>query len=291
MRNGITFAVTAYVIWGVSPIYWKLIEHVPAMEIVGHRMVWSFFFVLTVVLLRKEGHYLSAIISKRRSVLIFLSSALLLSINWLVYIWAVNSGFIVDASLGYFINPLVSVLFGVVFLNEHLRVWQWVSVTLAFLGVVYLTIRLGSLPWISLILAFTFGIYGLIRKKVTEKSIHGFTLETGFMFFPALIYLVGLEIGKGENFGHGSTLETFLLVTTGAFTAIPLVLFGTAAQLVQLSTLGFIQYIAPTLQFLIGVFMYGEDFSPEKLIGYGMIWLALLIFTLEGVVAKREQVR
>jgi len=171
MKNGVFIAITAYLIWGVSPIYWKYIEGVPAMEIVGYRMVFSFLFVVGVVLLKKEGRYITGIFHRRRSLILFLTSAMLLTTNWFVYIWAVNSGHIVDASLGYFINPLVNVLFGVIFLNENLRTWQWVSVGLAFFGVLYLTIRLSSLPWIGLILAGSFGLYGLIRKKITEEAI------------------------------------------------------------------------------------------------------------------------
>lgn len=288
MNRGVFIAVAAYVIWGISPIYWKLIQGVPAMEIVGHRMTWSFLFVVTVIFIRRESQFLWAILKQPRSTLIFLVTALLLSINWLVYIWAVNSGNIVDASLGYFINPLVNVVFGVIFLKERLRAWQWVSVSLAFLGVVYLTFRLGTLPWIGLVLALTFGVYGLIRKKVTERSIYGFAMETGFMFLPAFGYLSILELSGRGNFAHRGLADALLLVTTGAYTAIPLVMFGMAAQLVQLSTLGFIQYITPTLQFLIGVFVYGEEFSVDKLVGFGMIWIALGIFSVEGIVRHKD---
>ena len=290
MRKGTITGIAAFVIWGVLPIYWKLIKDVPADEIVGHRIAWSFLLMVVVILIRKEGQILLASFKKWRSTITFLFSALLLCINWLVYIWAVNSGFIVDASLGYFINPLVNVVFGVVFLKERLRIWQWVSVFLAFLGVLYLTLRLGSVPWIGLVLAMTFGSYGLIRKRVTERSVYGFTLETAFMFLPAFIYLVGLEIRGGGSFGHGDISKSILLITTGAITAIPLVLFGSAVQLVRLTTLGFMQYIAPTLQFLIGILVYGEEFSLEKMVGYGIIWFALAIFSLDGVLYRQATV-
>lgn len=289
MKSGVFIAIAAYLIWGVSPIYWKFIEDVPAVEIVGYRMVFSFLFVVTVVLLKKGGRNITEIFHRRRSLVLFFLSALLLTINWFVYIWAVNSGHIVDASLGYFINPLVNVLFGVIFLNEKLRTWQWVSVGLAFLGVLYLTIRLSSLPWIGLILAGSFGLYGLIRKKITEGAIHGFTIETGFMFFPALVYLLILGSNGGVHFGSGDISMTLLLVSTGAYTAIPLILFGTAAQVVQLSTLGFIQYITPTSLFLIGIFIFKEAFSIEQMVGYGLIWVALAIFSVEGVYFHRNK--
>jgi chloramphenicol-sensitive protein RarD len=194
----------------------------------------------------------------------------------------------VDASLGYFINPLVNIVFGVIFLKERLRTWQWVSVGLAFLGVLYLTLRLGTLPWIGLVLAFSFGVYGLLRKKVTERSIYGFAMETGFMFLPAFSYLSVLELSGKGNFTNQGLAGAFLLVTTGAYTAIPLIMFGMAAQLVQLSTLGFIQYITPTLQFLIGIFVYGEEFSVHKLVGFGLIWIALGIFSVEGIVRRKN---
>lgn len=289
MKKGLLIGILAYLIWGISPIYWRIIGNVPATEIVGYRMACSFLFVLGIVLLRKEGKDIVAILSKRRSIIIFLISALLLSINWLVYIWAVNSDHIVDASLGYFINPLVNVVFGVVFLNEQLRTWQWVSVGLAFLGVLYLTIRLGTLPWIGLLLAASFGLYGLFRKKITEKAIHGFVMETGFLFVPALVYLVQLELRGGGSFSNGDLSSSFLLLSTGAYTAIPLILFGSAAQLIQLSTLGFIQYVAPTLQILIGIFIFNEVFSVEQLIGFGIIWTALIIFSVEGFTFQRDK--
>jgi chloramphenicol-sensitive protein RarD len=220
--------------------------------------------------------------------LIFFATSSILAVNWLVYIRAVNSGFIVDASLGYFINPVVSVLLGVIFLKERLRIWQWITVLIAFFGVLYLTISYGSLPKIGLILAFTFGIYGLVRKLVPLKSIHGFTLETGFMVIPALIYLMMLYNGGPGTMGQTTINQTLLLVLTGFVTALPLVMFGVAALLINLSTLGFIQYIAPTLQFLIGVLVYGEAFTQDRLIGFGVIWIALAIFTIEGAFARRK---
>jgi len=288
MNRGVLYAIGAYTIWGVSPIYWKLIQNVPAIEIVGHRMVWSFILVVGVVVITKDLPKVISVLRSWKTVLIFLATSSLLAINWLVYIRAINSGFIVDASLGYFINPLVSVLLGVIFLKERLRIWQWITVVIAFLGVLYLTISYGSLPKIGLILAFTFGIYGLVRKIVPLKSLHGFTLETGFMVIPALCYLMILENSGLGTMGHISVNQTLLLVLTGLLTALPLVLFGAAAQKINLSTLGFIQYIAPTLQFLIGVFVYGEVFTQDRLIGFGLIWIALALFTIEGAIARRK---
>jgi len=289
MNKGILYAVGAYFLWGIFPIYWKLIHDIPALEIIGHRIVWAFLFVLMVVAIRKDWGGLKTAFEDRKILLTFLVTGILLSINWLVYVWAVNAGFIVETSLGYFINPLVNVVLGVIFLRERLRLWQWIPVGVATLGVLYLTISYGSLPWIGLTLAFSFGTYGLLKKTAPLSSIHGLTLETGFLFLPALAYLLFLGFMGQGAFPHGSALETFLLVFTGIATGIPLLLFGAAARLIPLSTLGFIQYLAPTLQFLIGVFVYHEVFSSERMIGFGLIWFALVIYSIDGLRVRRSQ--
>ena len=288
MNKGILYAVGAYFLWGIFPIYWKLIHDVPALEIIGHRIVWAFLFVLIVVTIAKDWGGLKLALTDRKITLTFLVTGILLTINWLVYVWAVNAGFIVETSLGYFINPLVNVVLGVIFLRERLRLWQWIPVGIATLGVLYLTISYGSLPWIGLTLAFSFGTYGLLKKTAPLSSIHGFTLETGFLFFPALAYLLFLEFSGQGAFPHGSALETFLLVLTGVATGVPLLLFGAAARLIPLSTLGFIQYLAPTLQFLIGVFIYGEAFSRTQLIGFSFIWVALAVYSAESIRHSRK---
>jgi len=287
MNRGILYAVGAYFLWGIFPIYWKLIHEVSALEIIAHRVVWAFLFVLLVVGIRKDWHWVRSAFHTPKILITFSLTGLLLFINWLVYVWAVNAGYIVDASLGYFINPLVNVVLGVLFLRERLRLWQWIPVGVAALGVLYLTVSYGALPWIGLTLAFTFGTYGLLKKTAQLSSIHGFTLETGFLFLPAFIYLLVLEFKGQAAFPYGSESETILLMLTGVATGLPLLLFGTAARLVPLSTLGFIQYIAPTLQFLIGVLVYGEAFTPSRMIGFGMIWVALLIYSIEGILARR----
>jgi len=288
MNKGIFYAIGAYFLWGIFPIYWKLIQDVPALEIIAHRIVWAFIFVMIVMTVTKDWHGIIQAIKDRKAVLTFLVTAILLFINWLVYIWAVNAGNIVDASLGYFINPLMNVLLGVIFLRERLRLWQWIPVGIAVLGVLYLTVSYGALPWIGLTLAFTFGIYGLLKKTATLSSINGFTLEIGFMFIPALAYLLILGSNGQGSFPHGPALETILLLFTGVATGLPLLLFGAAARLISLSTLGFIQYMAPTMQFLIGVFVYGEAFTPERMIGFGLIWLALTIYSVDSLRARRN---
>ncbi len=290
MNKGILYGLSCYTLWGFLPIYWKMIERVPSLEIVGHRTVWSFVFVLVYVVVTRTWAGFKPIRENRKILWIYLATGILMSSNWLIYIWAVNSGYIVESSLGYFINPLVNVLLGVLFLREKLRLWQWVPVALATLGVAYLTVSYGQLPWIALSLAFTFGFYGLIKKTAALDSISGFTIESGFVMIPALGWLLYLEfVGRGA-FGHGPALETLLLVLAGVATGLPLLWFGAAARRVHLSTLGFMQYIAPTFQFLIGVLIYGEDFSQDRIIGFSIIWTALLIFSIDGVLHRRKTI-
>jgi chloramphenicol-sensitive protein RarD len=289
MNKGFLYAIAAYSLWGIFPIYWKLIQTVPALEIIAHRVVWTLVFVAGVIVLRKDWRGFRPLSIRSRAWLPYLATAGLLGVNWLTYVWAVNAGFIVDTSLGYFINPLVSVLMGFVFLRERLRIWQWVSVGLAFLGVLYLTISYGALPWIGLTLAFSFGTYGLIKKTAALGSLHGLALETSIMFLPGFSYLLFLELSGGGAFGHQGFETTALLAFAGAATGLPLLLFGAAARRIQLSSIGILQYIAPSLQFLIGVFIYGEDFSTNRVIGFGLIWIALAIYSFEGLLLRRSK--
>ena len=288
MNKGILYGIGCYTLWGFLPIYWKLIDAVPSLEIVGHRTLWSFVFVIAYVIVTNAWAGFQPIRHNPKILLVYLATGVLMSANWLIYIWAVNNGYIVESSLGYFINPLVNVLLGVLFLREKLRLWQWVPVGLATIGVGYLTLSYGQLPWIALSLAISFGTYGLIKKTAALDSISGFTIETGFVFWPALAWLLYLEfVGRGA-FGHGPALETLLLALAGVATGLPLLWFGTAARLVPLSTMGFLQYIAPTFQFLIGVFIYREDFSQERLIGFCIIWAALLIYSVDLAFHRRR---
>lgn len=292
MQNkGILYGVAAYTAWGLLPIYWKLLGAVPALEILSHRMVWSLLFLLLLLRYRKQWGWLRPALRNWRTVLLYLVTAVLLSVNWGVYIWAVNSGHIVEGSLGYFMNPLVNVLLGVVLLRERLRRWQVVAVVAAVLGVVLLTLRVGRLPWIALTLAFSFGFYALLRKKAPLDSLPGLSLETALMFIPALIYVVWTQARGTAVFLHTDLRIALLLPLAGVVTALPLLWFGTAAQHVTLTTLGILQYIAPTLQFLLGVLVYGEPFDQGKLLGYSFIWLALIIYTVERIRYYRHQVR
>jgi len=288
MNKGILAGIGAYILWGLFPIYWRVLEQDPAIEILAHRMVWSLIFMAALLTVQKDWRWLKEVFHNRRTVLIYTLAAILLAMNWYTYIWAVNAGYVVEASLGYFINPLVNFLLGVAFLGEKLRLGQVAAVILAAVGVVYLTVSYGSLPWISLALAFTFGMYGLIKKTASLESTHGFSLETLVLFLPALAYLLYRQsIGVGA-FGHQGWLITLLLVLAGPVTSIPLLLFGYSARKIPLSMLGFIQYITPTLQFLLGVFVYLEPFPTARLVGFCIIWLALLVYSLETVIFSRK---
>jgi chloramphenicol-sensitive protein RarD len=288
MNKGILAGVGAYILWGLFPIYWRLLESVPAIEILVHRMVWSMLFVAAILTIQKDWDWLKGAVHNRRMMLTYTLAAILLSINWFTYIWAVNAGFVVEASLGYFINPLVNFLLGVIFLGEKLRSGQVAAVILAVLGVVYLTVSYGSLPWISLVLAFTFGMYGLIKKTAPLESMHGFSLETLVLFLPALGYLIFREASGIGAFVHQGAAVTLLLILAGPVTSIPLLLFGYSARRIPLSMLGFIQYITPTIQFMLGVFIFTEPFPPTRLVGFSIIWLALLIYSLESVSYNRK---
>lgn len=286
MSKGLWYALGAYAIWGVFPIYWKWLDHVPALQIIGHRILWSFVLLLAIILvLRQQGRLLAAL--DRQVVGIYLLAGVLLSANWLIYVWAVNSDFVVETSLGYFINPLFSVVLGVAFLREHLRAVQWVAVGLAALGVLYLSVVYGSPPWIALSLAATFGTYGLVKKLAPLGALFGLTLETGLVFLPALAFLIVRETGGSGAFGHTGLGADLLLAGAGLVTTVPLLLFASAAQRIPLTMVGIMQYIAPSLQFLIGVLLFREPFSAAKLVGFVMVWVALALFWGEGFLAGR----
>jgi chloramphenicol-sensitive protein RarD len=288
MNRGILAGLAAYTLWGLFPIYWRLLEQDPAIEILAHRMVWSLVFIAILLTVQKEWPRMGKILRNRKTVMVYCLAAILLACNWYIYIWAVNNGYVVEASLGYFINPLVNFLLGVAFLGEKLRSGQVAAVILAGLGVVYLTVNYGSLPWISLALAGSFGTYGLIKKTAALESMHGFSLEMMVLVLPAFGYLLYRNAAGIGAFAHQGALITYLLVLAGPVTSIPLLMFGYAARHIPLSMLGFIQYITPTLQFLLGVFLYLEPFPKARLVGFCIIWAALLLYTLEGVWFNRK---
>jgi chloramphenicol-sensitive protein RarD len=289
MNKGVLAGIGAYTLWGLFPIYWRLLEQVPATEILAHRIVWSLAFVALLLILQRDWQWIKGTIHDRRTMVVYTLAAILLSINWFTYIWAVNAGYVVEASLGYFINPLVNFMLGVIFFKEKLRGGQVAAVILAVLGVVYLTVSYGSLPWISLVLAFTFGMYGLIKKTASLESMHGFSLETAVLFLPALGFLLYRGASGVGAFMNLGTVTTLLLILAGPVTSIPLLMFGYAARSIPLSMLGFIQYITPTMQFMLGVFVYNEPFPTSRLVGFSMIWLALLLYSIESVRFTRRQ--
>jgi len=288
MNKGVLYAIGAYSIWGFFPIYLKALAAVPAFQITAHRVVWSFFLLVVIVLVRREvGQWLAAI--TRRMLLVYLAAGVLLAVNWLTFVWAVVNGYVVEASLGYFINPLVNVVLGVVFLKERLRTWQWAPVGLAAAGVLWLTINLGVPPWIALVLATSFGLYGLLKKIAALGSLFGLTLETGLIFLPALGFLL-LQEGAGQGaFGHADSLTNLLLALTGAVTVAPLLLFSAGVRLIPLSTMGLLQYISPSLQFLTGILLFGESFGLARGVGFGLVWLALIAFSVENYLNRRKE--
>jgi len=287
-NKGILYGIGAYLMWGFFPLYFKALHIVPALEIMFHRVVWCFLFLALVILVKKEWPNLKIELRRPRVLPIFTLAAVLLAANWLVYIFGINSGQVVETSLGYFINPLFSVALGVIFLREKLRPMQWLPIGLAAAGVIYLTIQYGALPWIALALAFTFGFYGLFKKIAPLGALHGLTLETAILFLPALGYLLFAESQGSAAFGHTTWTVTLLLALTGIVTAIPLLLFAAAARSIPLYMIGILQYIAPTLQFLLGVLVFGEAFTPARVVGFSVIWLALLLYSVESYLVRRR---
>jgi chloramphenicol-sensitive protein RarD len=287
MNKGIWYGIGAYLLWGVFPIYWKFLHEVNAVQVISHRIAWSFVVLMIYILATKQWQDFRRGAFHGRTIAIYAIAGVLLSINWLIYVWGVNAGFIVESSLGYFINPIVSVLLGVIFLRERLRLAQWVPVVLATIGVVYLTLAYGRAPWIALSLAFSFGLYGLIKKLAPLGSLYGLTLETGIVFPAALIYLIVVQMNGSGAFLHTGNRVDLFLAASGIVTTIPLLMFASAAKQIPLTMVGLLQYIAPTMQFLIGVFLYKEPFNHSQLIGFGIVWVALIIFWVENYLSNR----
>ncbi len=280
---GLMAAACAFIIWGVLPVYWKLLQEVPAYEILCHRMTWSLVVTLGLVLLTGRRAVFWQALQQRQNLITFTITSVLLALNWLLYIWAVNAGFIVEASLGYFINPLLNVLFGMIFFQEKMRPIQWSALLLAVLGVLYLTFYYGRFPWIAIGLAVCFAIYGLLHKKNSLGALDALCLETGVLFLPAAAVLVGLACTGGGSFGRIDFSGSLLLVGAGFITTVPLLFFGYAAKKIPLSTLGLMQYLAPSINLMLGVFVYGEEFPPARMVGFVLIWSALAIFMAENL--------
>lgn len=286
-RKGIWLAVAAYSFWGFVPIFWKALDTVPALELLAHRILWSVPLLFLIIVVTKHLDVLRASFRSPGTAATALAGGILLSINWGVFVWAVTTNHIVEASLGYFINPLVSVALGVIVLREHLSPTQRIAVGIAVIGVTGMTILSGVPPWISLILAFSFGTYGLLKKRTTAAPpIEGLFMESAFVAVPALLYL-GFLAGDGTGALGSSLTTTLLLIAAGAVTVFPLVLFGASAQRIPLSTLGILQYIAPILQLLLGVALYGEVVSSGEWFGFVLVWIALAIYAIDNTRSLR----
>ncbi|GHF89747.1 EamA family transporter RarD [Streptomyces filamentosus] len=287
-RAGLLYGFAAYGMWGLVPLYWPLLKPASAGEILAHRMVWSFVFVgLALLVLRRWGWVKELAASPRKLGLLTVAAAVI-TVNWGLYIWAVNTGHVVEASLGYFINPLVTIALGVLVLKERLRPAQWTAVGIGFAAVLVLAVAAGRPPWISLTLAFSFAVYGLVKKKVNLGGLESLAAETAVQFLPALAYLVLLGSRGTLAFGTEGAGHMALLASTGIVTAIPLVCFGAAAIRVPLSTLGLLQYLAPTFQFLLGVTYFHEAMPPERWAGFSLVWLALTILTWDALRTARR---
>ena len=288
-RKGLSAAIASYVLWGVFPLYWYLLKHVPSLQIISHRIVWCALFVVGFLVLREGWGWLRTALARPRVGWMLLASSLLISFNWGIYIWAVTNGRVVEASLGYFINPLVNVLIGVLVLHERLNRAQWAAVAIAALGVLWLALLHGDPPWISLALAFSFAIYGLIRKLATVDAVPGLAIESLILLLPALAWL-GVAQAQGVGaFGSGDGGSDALLIFGGALTALPLIGFAYGARRIPYSLVGILQYIAPTLQLISGVWLLGEDFTGTQAIGFGAIWVALAIYGVDGWRRSRRQ--
>jgi chloramphenicol-sensitive protein RarD len=282
--SGMAYVAGASIAWGFLPVYWKLVSSVSAHEILAHRIIWSFIFMVLVMLICKQkGQFLlevRQVVSAPQKLAGVLAAAVLISLNWFIYIWAVNDNRIVETSLGYYMNPLVNVLLGIVVLKEKLSFWQAISVLLAAMGVFYITVHFGSIPWISISLALSFGLYGLCKKMVNISAFTSVTLETVVIAPAALVYLFYLDKQGAGSFSFAPTGITYFLMGTGVITAIPLLLFANGANRLSLTVLGLIQYLSPTIALFLGVFLYHEPFTAVHLVTFIFIWLALIVFSL-----------
>lgn len=283
VRRGYIFGFLAYVAWGFFPLYWKLLKPAGALEILAHRIVWSAVFVTLLLVAMRNWRFLAVLARRPRTLAGIALAATVIAINWGMYIYGVNSSHVVETSLGYFINPLVTVLLGVVVLRERLRAAQWTAIGIGAGAVVVLTVDYGRPPWIALILAASFGLYGLVKKSLALPAAEGLFVESLALILPALVYLGWLVARDRSTFGHVSTLQTTMMVLAGAVTAIPLLLFAGAANRIPLTGLGLLQYLTPTLQLGCGVLIYHEPMPPAQLAGFALVWLALVVFTWDGI--------
>ena len=282
MRRGMWQGLLAYTIWGLFPIYWKLFHGIPALEVLAHRMLWSFVALAVILALVWPARLRALREQPRRHVALYAAAAVLIGINWFLYIWGVNAGFVVETSLGYFMTPLVNVLLGVVVFRERLSMWQWLAVALAAAGALYLTNAYGVVPWIALGLAVSFGSYGLAKKKAPLPALDGLMLETALLVIPAAAYLAVLHASGRGSFLRVATHTELFLVAGGLITVAPLLLFASAVRLVPLSIVGLLQYVSPTIQLLLGVLLFKEPFTRVQLTGFGLVWAGIVVFVADN---------
>ncbi len=280
-RNGIIYGIAAYITWGIAPVYFKAVSSVPPLEVLGHRIIWSIVLLTLISFFSRGWQKIFSALRSRQVIIILSATTVLVATNWFIFIWAITNNMVLQASLGYFINPLLSVFLGVVFLRERLNRWGILSVLLALAGVLYLIIRGGEVPYVALLLALTFGFYGLLRKIVKVDAVTGLTVETAILGPVALAYLVYLGYEGTGSFLAVSWKMTLLLVFAGVITTLPLIWFTKAARRLDLITVGFLQYIAPSLNFILAVFIFGEAFTIHHAIAFGCIWVALAIYSID----------
>jgi chloramphenicol-sensitive protein RarD len=290
-RNGVAFGVAAYLCWGFFPLYWPLLDPAGSLEVLAHRFVWSMVFVLVAITATGRWPTFLAIARDRRLMLILTGASVTIALNWGGFIYGVTNGHVIETSLGYFINPLVTVLLAVFVLKETLRPVQWAAITIGASAVVVLTVDYGRLPWIALLVAFSFAIYGFLKKKADLGAFEGLGMETAILFPVALSFLVALQLRGDLTFGHDGPGNAVLLIGTGVVTAIPLLLFGAAATRLSLTTIGLLQYLGPIIQFIVGLTIFDEDMTDARWAGFVLVWLALVIFTLDAINNHRKLVR
>jgi chloramphenicol-sensitive protein RarD len=288
-RKGFLYGLTAYALWGVFPLYWTLMEPAGAFELLGHRILWSAVFMVLLVRLLSRREQLRQVVSSRRTLRLLVIAAVVISVNWGMFIWGVTNGHVVETSLGYFINPLVTVLAGVLVLHERLRPLQWAAVALAGVAVAALTVSYGRPPWVALTLAFSFATYGLVRKQASVGAVEGLTVETLLTAPVALAFLLWLQVSGESSALVDPPFHLLLLASTGVVTALPLLCFGAAATRIPLTTLGLLQYVAPTLHLVFGVWVFHEPMPLDRLLGFAVIWAALALFTVDAVRNQRQR--
>lgn len=287
--SGIIYAASSFAMWGILPVYWKLLKSIPANQILAHRIFWSFVFFTGLLVFGKQYKKIGEALKNRKNLMLIALCSIFITANWYTYIWAVNSGHIIETSMGYYINPLVSVFLGMAVLKEKLNSWQYTALLLAAAGVVMMAVRYGSVPWIALALALTFAVYGLLKKLVVTESLVGLVLETAILA-PLALGFIAFEQNLGTGvLGDISPAVVVLLMGTGIITALPLLCFAEGCRRVDLTTVGFLQYLSPTLSLFLGIFIYKENFTWEHMLSFGFIWMALIIFTLSKTSLVRKE--